>query len=162
MPKCRERINANMVKPDDCVSTDFRAWFPLYHTTFHQENSSTGQLRRFTNRPAKRRKHLRGPAPSERRFGSAPARWPLPSRSPTGKIAGWGSWIRTNTGGVRVRDNFSFSAAFRQFLTSMSHLCRMEIGKRLQVCRKKSAGSLAHPTIIRSNVFKKDDRAGSR
>src|SRR5262249_11711653 len=123
-PKCRERINANMVKPDDCVSTDFRAWFPLYHTTFHQENSSTGQLRRFTNRPAKRRKHLRGPAPSERRLGSAPARWPLPSRSPTGKIAGCPSWTRIEPCALLRTRNFGRCSSKRETSRSLPNSIR--------------------------------------
>ena len=84
-----------MVKPDDCVSTDFRAWFLLYH---HHNVPSGKFIDRLTpplHKPTgETKKTPRGPAPSERRLGCAPTRWPLSSRSPTGKIAGCPSWTR--------------------------------------------------------------------
>src|SRR5215469_18577461 len=92
-----------MVNPTTACPPILEVWLLLDH-----HNVPSGK---FIDRPtpplhkptSETKKTPPRPAPSEPRLGSAPTRWPLPSRSPTGKRAGWGSWIRTNTGGVRVQ-----------------------------------------------------------
>ena len=106
MPKCREQIYANMVNQTIACPPILELGSCFITITFNQQNSSTA---RFTNRPAKRRRRRRcspllsaGSGPRRRRDDCCPV-----ALRP-GKIAGWGSWIRTNTGGVRVGYNSHF------------------------------------------------------